>query len=93
MLVEPMVANSVVGKIAAESMEPAAALRAITPVGRSVTEDVFIAMKSAMAFVASPFTGLSLSSSCMARMPKGVAALPSPSALAARFKIMAPIAG
>ena len=93
MVVEPRVANKVVGKIAAGSADPAAALRAITPVGSRVTEDVFIAMKRAMAFVAWPSVGLSRSSSCMARMPKGVAALPSPKALAARFKIIAPMAG
>ena len=92
-MVEPMVANNVVGKMAAGSVEPAAARRAITPVGNRVTLDVLMAKNNAMASVAVPRCGFSLSSSCMARMPKGVAALPSPSILAERFRIIAPMAG
>ncbi len=92
-VVEQMVAKSVVGKIPAGSCEPAAARMAITPVGSKVTLEVLIARNKAMALVAVPFTGLILSSSCMARMPKGVAALPSPRTLAERFRIIAPMAG
>ena len=63
-------------------MEPAEARRAITPVGNRVTEDVLIARNMTIALVAVPLCGFSRSSSCIARMPKGVAALPSPSTLA-----------
>jgi len=42
-----MVANKVVGKIQAGSEEPAAALRAITPVGSKVTLEVLMAKKRA----------------------------------------------
>ena len=92
-LVEQMVANSVVGRIPAGSAEPAAARRPITPVGSRVTLEVLMARNSTMALVAVPLTGLSRSSSCMARMPKGVAALPRPSTLAEMFMIIAPMAG
>ena len=92
-VVEQMVANSVVGTIAAGSAEPAAARRAMTPVGRSVTEEVLMARNSTMALLAVPLWGFSVSSSCMARMPNGVAALPSPSALAERLSTIAPMAG
>ena len=86
-------ANSVVARMPAGSAEPAAARSAITAVGSSVTLDVLIARNSTIALVAVPGRGLSLSSSCIARMPNGVAALPSPSALADRLRIIAPIAG
>ena len=92
-VVEHTVANSVVGRMPAGSIEPAEARSAITPVGSSVTDDVLMARNSAMELVAVPLCGLSRSSSCMARMPNGVAALPSPSALADMFRIIAPIAG
>ena len=46
-----------------------------------------------MAFVAVPGCGLSFSRSLMARSPSGVAALASPSMLAAMFMTMDPIAG
>src|SRR5690606_23487299 len=92
-VVEQMVAKRVVGTIAAGSAEPAAARIAITPVGSSVTLEVLIARKRTMALVAVPFTGLSLSSSCIARMPNGVAAFPSPIAFAERLRIIAPLAG
>ena len=51
-VVEQMVANSVVGTIAAGSAEPAAARRAMTPVGSSVTEEVLMARNSTMALLA-----------------------------------------
>ena len=88
-----MVANSVVGMIPAGSAEPAAARSAITPVGSRVTLEVLIARNRTMALVAVPLAALSDSSSCMARMPNGVAALPRPSTLAAMLRIIAPIAG
>ncbi len=91
--VEQMVANSVVGTMPAGSLEPAAARSAMTPVGSSVTLEVLIARNSAMALVAVPLCGLSVSSSCMARMPNGVAALPRPSTLAEMLRIIAPMAG
>ena len=92
-VVEQIVANKVVGRIPAGSVDPAEARSAITPVGNRVTEDVLIARNMTMAFVAVPLCEFSLSSSCMARMPKGVAALPRPSTLAEMFMIIAPIAG
>ena len=91
--VEKTVANNVVGRIPAGSVEPAAARSAITPVGNNVTLDVLIARNKAIAFDAVPLHGFSLSSSCMARMPNGVAALPRPRAFADIFRIIAPIAG
>ncbi len=91
--VEHKVANSVLGKMGAGSADPAEALKAITPVGKRVIEEVLMARNRAMAFVAVPGCGLSFSSSCMARMPIGVAALPNPSALADMLRIMAPMAG
>jgi len=65
----------------------------MTPVGRRVTLLVLMARKSAIESVAVPFLPFRRSSSCMARMPNGVAALASPSMLAARFMIIAPMAG
>ena len=91
--VEQTVANRVVGKMPAGSVDPAAARSAITPVGNNVTLDVLIARNSAIEFVAVPLQGLSLSSSCIARIPNGVAAFPRPSAFADIFRIMAPMAG
>ena len=52
--VENMVANSVVGSIPAGSTDPAAALSAITPVGKMVTFEVLIARKSTIESVAVP---------------------------------------
>ena len=77
----------------AGSREPAAARNAMTPVGSSVTLEVLMARKRAMASVAVPGWGFSLSSSCIARIPKGVAAFPRPRALADMLRIMAPMAG
>ena len=92
-VVEQMVAKRVVGKMAAGSLEPAAARSAMMPVGRMVTLEVLIARNKTMALVAVPLCWFSVSSSCMARMPKGVAALPRPRTLADMFRIMAPMAG
>ena len=74
-------------------MEPAAARSAMTPVGRIVTLDVLIARNRTMALEAVPRVVFRVSSCCMARIPNGVAALPSPSALAAILRIIAPMAG
>ena len=49
-----MVANKVVGKIAAGSDAPVAARRAMTPVGSRVTLDVLMARNKAMESVAVP---------------------------------------
>ena len=91
--VDTQVAKSVVTRIPAGSCEPAATRSPITPVGSNVTDEVFMAKNSAIALLAVPLTGFSLSSSCIARMPNGVAALARPRALADRLRIMAPIAG
>ena len=58
-----------------------------------VIEEVLIARKRTIESVAVPLCGLMRSSSCIARIPKGVAALPSPITLADKFIIIAPIAG
>ncbi len=92
-VVEQMVANSVVGRMPAGSTDPAAARSAMIPVGSRVTLEVLMARNRAMALVAVPLSGFSLSSSCMARMPNGVAALPRPSTLADMLRIIAPMAG
>ena len=65
----------------------------MTPVGSKVTLEVLMARNNAMALVAVPLCGLSLSSSSMARMPNGVAALASPSMLLEMLRIIALIAG
>jgi hypothetical protein len=92
-VIEQMVANKVVGTTAAGSRDPAAARTAMTPVGKRVRLDVLMARNRTIAFVAVPGAGFSVSNSCMARIPKGVAALPRPRALAEIFRIIAPIAG
>ena len=92
-VVDNNVAKRVVGKIPAGSSEPAAARSAIIPVGNKVTLEVFMARKSIIEFVAIPLLGFKVSSSCIARIPKGVAAFPNPNAFAERFIIIAPIAG
>ena len=91
--VEQIVATSVVGTMPAGFSDPDAARSAITPVASSVTLDVLIARNRIIALLAVPLTGFSLSNCCIARMPKGVAAFPRPSALADMLRIMAPIAG
>ena len=91
--VEQAVAISVVGKIAAGSALPWWARRPIIPVGSSARPDVLIARNRTIALVAVPFSLLSSLSSFIALRPKGVAALPRPSALAEMFITIAPIAG
>jgi len=91
--VEHSVANRVVGKIPAGSIEPAEALRAMTPVGNKVILEVLIAKNNTMESVAVPLQGFSRFNSCIALIPKGVAAFPKPSRLADIFSIMAPMAG
>ena len=66
---------------------------AMTPRGITATPEVLMARNSAIASVDTPLRVFRLSSSRIAFNPKGVAALPSPSMLAARFMIMAPMAG
>ena len=86
-------ANQVGKKIAAAFSDPSAARIPITPDGRTASPAVLIARKSTIAFVAVPFRPLSLSSSSIARMPKGVAALASPIMLLPMLRIIALIAG
>jgi len=62
-------------------------------VGTSVMLDVLIASSVHMAGVAVFGSGFSFCSSCIALMPIGVAALPSPSRFALMFDMMYPIAG
>ncbi len=80
-------------RISAGAREPAAARSAITVAGTSWTEAVLSAQSMACASLAVPGRGFSVSSSCMARMPNGVAAFPRPSTLAETFMTMAPMAG
>src|SRR5665647_2822563 len=62
--------------------------------GIKVMQEVLRAMKVHMASDASCWTPrLSCCNSCMAFIPKGVAALPKPNILALRFRIIAPMAG
>ena len=92
-IVDMLVAIRVVGKIAAGSVDPCRARSPMMPVGSRARPLVLMARNSTIAFVAVPFSALSASSSFMAFKPKGVAALPRPSALAAMFMTMAPMAG
>ena len=88
------VATSVGIQIARGICDPAAKRIAAVPVGGISTIDAeLIARNSAIALVATPGWGLRRSSSTMALMPNGVAALPSPSMLDERFITIAPIAG
>jgi hypothetical protein len=86
-------ANQVGTKIPVASSDPAAARSPMTPEGRTASPAVLMARNNTIAFVAVPFSPLSLSSSSIALMPKGVAALPRPSMLLAMFMIIALIAG
>ena len=61
--------------------------------GISVSEDAFRTRKRIWAFVAVSGWVLSVCSSRMARRPMGVAALSRPSALAAKFNVISPMAG
>src|SRR5207302_1370335 len=79
--------------IPAGSVEWAAARSAITVVGTSCNAAVLMARKSTCALVAVPGVGFNFSSSSMALMPKGVAAFPRPSMLAAMFSSIAEMAG
>ena len=66
----------------------------MVPVGAiSVIAEVLIARNITMALVAVPGFELSLSSSSIALIPNGVAALPRPSMLLEMFRIIALIAG
>src|SRR6266550_2298141 len=87
------VARSAVPTIAVGRVDPEAARIAIAVVGINCTELVLIARNVHIALVAIPGCGLSVSKSRIARNPSGVAALPSPSILAAMFINIEPIAG
>ena len=65
----------------------------ITPLGSNASPEVLIARNSTMASVAVPFSPLRRSSSVIALIPNGVAALPSPRKLLDRFRRMAWSAG
>ena len=86
-------ANQVGKKMPAASADPTDARIDTTPDGRTARADVLTARNRTIASVAVPRSPLSLSSSSIALMPKGVAAFASPSMLAAMFMIMALIAG
>ena len=61
--------------------------------GSSVSDDALSTRNRICALVAVVGSGLSFCSSCMALRPIGVAALSSPSALAAKFSVIRPSAG
>ena len=90
---EQVVATRAVPMIEVGWAAPAAARIPTAVAGMSCTELVLIARKVHIALVAVPGRGLSDSSPCMARKPRGVAALPRPSMLAAIFMTIAPMAG
>ena len=92
-LVVQMLATRAVPMIAVGWADPAAARMATALAGTSWIEPVFTARNVHIALDAVPGRGLSFSRSCMARSPSGVAALASPSMLAAMFMIIEPIAG
>ena len=91
--VDSAVANRVVGKIAAGSAEPNWARKPMIPVGSKANPLVLIAKNKHIALVAVPLWGLRSFNSFIALRPNGVAAFPSPNALAAIFITIAPIAG
>jgi hypothetical protein len=73
--------------------EPAAASTPIIVAGMSCTPDVVIARNVTIGFVAVSWSLLSVCIDSIALMPSGVAALASPSMLAATASTMAPAAG
>ncbi|MFM1941192.1 MAG: hypothetical protein RI897_174 [Verrucomicrobiota bacterium] len=92
-IVEQSVARKAVPMMAVGLVDPLTARMATAVMGRSWTELVLMARKVHMALVAVPGCGLSFSRSCMARSPRGVAALRRPSMLAAMFITMELMAG
>ena len=88
-----VVQNSAGATMIVGFLEPLATRMPITVAGISCTLLVLMARKVHMALVATPGRRLSRSRSAIARRPKGVAALPRPSMLAAMFMTIAPIAG
>src|SRR5256714_1823877 len=84
---------SVGSRMPAGSLECAAARSAMTVVGTNWRLAVLMATNSACALVAVPGLGFSFSSSSIALIPKGVAAFPSPSMLAAMLRSIAEMAG
>ena len=92
MVAQPL-ANHVGKKMPTASSDPTDARIDTTPDGRMARADVLMARNRTIALVAVPRSPFSLSSSSIALMPKGVAALASPSMLAAMLRIIALIAG
>ena len=84
-------ASRAAGKISLGLALPAWALSAITVVGTRVREELFITSRVTISSVARSWP-LSFLSSHIAFCPAGVAALPNPSMLAARFMVMALVA-
>ena len=86
-------ANQVGKKMPMASAEPTDARNATTPEGRIARAEVLIARKRTIALVAVPRDVFNLSSSSIALIPNGVAALPKPSILLERCRTIALIAG
>jgi hypothetical protein len=73
--------------------EENASLIPIIVAGIKVIQEVFNAINVHIASDASGLLWFNSCNSCMAFIPKGVAAFPKPSMLALRFRIIAPMAG
>ena len=93
MVMAMLVANMHGPTISVGLADPKESLTPIIVAGIKVIQEVFKAKKVHMAVEASSESLFKVCSSCMAFMPNGVAALPSPSILALKLRIMAPIAG
>src|SRR5437868_5024197 len=87
------VAATVGAMIAVGTVDPAAASTPIIVAGTSCTPEVVTAMNVTIALVATSLSGFNVCSSSIALIPRGVAALLSPSTLAARARTTAPAAG
>ena len=92
-MVDSRVAKSVVAMIPQGFRLPSAARMLTTPLGSKARPEVLIAKNRHIALVATPLYLESLLSSCIALMPRGVAAFPSPSMFAEMFMIIAAMAG
>ena len=90
---EAELASQTAGRISKGAADPACIRSSPTVVGSRSRAAVLSTTNMAMWLVATPGVEESLFSSCMALMPRGVAALPSPSRLAEMFIEMAPMAG
>lgn len=92
-MVEQVVAKMVHTIISIGFLDPTAIRRLMTNAGKRVILDVFKASRVHMALLAVSWLALSRFSSCMALIPRGVAALPIPKIDAPKLSMIAPEAG